>query len=78
MSPDHIHIMDLPVKPRACLYYYQGNFFHQLDLPGNCIGLVRGAIRKFMKANKALVARDRAHPDYKTLIQLFDEQMETV
>jgi nanoRNase/pAp phosphatase (c-di-AMP/oligoRNAs hydrolase) len=66
--------MDLPIKPRACLYYYQGNFFHPIDLPGSCVGLVKGAIRKFMKEKKALVAADRAHPEYKTLVQLFDEQ----
>lgn len=75
MTDDTIHIIDLPMKPRACLYYYQGNFYHPIDLPGNCVGLVKGTIRNFMKLNKALVASDRADPTYKTLTELFDEQM---
>lgn len=56
------------------LYYYRGNFYHPMDLQGAEIGRVRGAIRKFMKANKALIDADRADPGYKTLLTLFDEQ----
>lgn len=75
MSEDDITIMQLPTVPRSRLYYYQGNFYHPLDLPGACVGLVKRGIREFMKANRAMVERDRAHPDYKSLVQLFDEQM---
>lgn len=54
------------------LYYYQGNFFHPLFLAPGQEGRVKRAIRMFGKANKELIAKDRAHPKYKNLIQLFD------
>lgn len=56
------------------LYYYQGNFYHPLDLVGDSVGKVKRGIREFMRDNKELVETDRASPDYKTLLQLFDEQ----
>lgn len=74
MTTNTIHIMDLPTEPRSCLYYYQGNFYHPVDLPGNLLGKVRGAIRTFMKVNKEYVEQDRNDPSYKTLVQLFEEQ----
>jgi hypothetical protein len=70
-----IHICMLPGgKQRSNrLYYYQGNFYYPLDLVGKQVGLVKKGIREFTAANKELIARDRAHPDYKTLLQIFDE-----
>ncbi len=56
------------------LYYYQGNFFHPLYLHGSEVGRVKRAIREFIKGNSDRVNDDRAHPDYLTLPQLFDQQ----
>jgi hypothetical protein len=69
-----IHICHLPGGRRRSdrLYYYQGNFFHPLELGGSQVGLVKGAIRKFERDNAEMIARDRAHPDYKTILELFD------
>lgn len=69
-----ITILNLDTIPRSRLYYYQGNFYHPLDLHGRFIGQVRGAIHKFRKENKSLIEQDRKRPDYKTLVQIFDEQ----
>lgn len=62
------------IAPRAYLYYYQGNFYHPLDLIQDRVGKVKRAIREFIKNNKERIEKDRSHPDYKTLVQLFDEQ----
>ena len=75
MDTEHIQIEYLSTWPKGWLYYYQGNFYHPLDINGATVGKVRGLIRKFKKANKELVDRDRSHPDYKTLVEIFDEQM---
>ncbi len=68
---------EIPILTLKCqvgrLYYYQGNFYHPLDLSGRNVGLVKGAIRDFIKENKALVDSDRSCPEYKTLIEIFDE-----
>jgi hypothetical protein len=66
--------MDLDTDPRTNLYYYQGNFYHPVDVSGRILGQVRGGIRKFMREHKALFEHDRRQPDYKTLVQLFEEQ----
>lgn len=74
MDKEHIHICFLDTVPRSNLYYYQGNFFHPVELSGKFVGIVKGEIRKFMRANKEMVERDRKDPNYKTLVQLFEEQ----
>lgn len=56
------------------LQYFQGNFFHTLNLTGGLPGIIAYEIRKFMKENKALVAKDRASPDYLRMDQLADLQ----
>jgi hypothetical protein len=63
------HILNLTAQ-KGRLYYYQGNFYHPLDLVGNSVGLVKRGIREFLAKNKDMVARDRASPDYKTLVEL--------
>ena len=74
MSLNDITIMALDTRPRSRLYYYQGNFYYPLEgLKGDMIGKVKGAIRKWKKENAAMFAADRAHLDYKTLVQIFDE-----
>lgn len=65
------HILNLEGQ-KGRLYYFQGNFFHPMDLKGDNVGRVKGAIRKFMQANRAMVDRDRAAPGYLTLVQLAD------
>jgi hypothetical protein len=62
-------------KPNNRLYYYQGNFFLPISLHGGDYGRVKKAIRIFVKDNNELITKDRAHPDYKTRLDLFDEQM---
>lgn len=73
LSTEEIHILKLTAQ-KGRLYYFQGNFFHPVDLVGNSVGLVKRGIREFLKEHRELVERDRASPDYKTLVQLFDEQ----
>ena len=71
MSPDEHHILKLSGQ-KGRLYYYQGNFFHPLELVGSSVGLVKRGIREFMRDHAALVASDRADPEYRTLMQLAD------
>lgn len=52
------------------LYYYQGNFFGNLNLHGSENGRVKRAIREFTKANEKLIRDDRSSPDYRDLVQL--------
>ncbi len=73
---EHIEILKITSRPRSTLYYYQGNFFHTPDLKNEWVGLVKKAIRKFSKENKTMIERDRKDPSYKTLTELYDEQME--
>jgi len=57
------------------LYYYNGNFYYSLfGVPTNIMGQIRRQIRIFMKINAELVKQDRAHPDYKTKLELATEQ----
>lgn len=80
MSDEHTVLLDdvrttyAGDRARHCLYYYQGNFYAPLDIHGGDIGRVKKAIRQFKKANAEQIAQDRAHPDYKTLLELFDAQ----
>lgn len=69
MSTDEHHILKL-TDQKGRLYYFQGNFFHPLDLIGNSVGLVKRGIREFLRDHAALVKSDRAAPAYKTLTQL--------
>lgn len=76
-------ILDIPASAslthsRWRLYYFQGNFFYPLFLTGGDVGKVKGAIRKFKKKHKNMIACHRALTWYKTKLQLFDEQMEAV
>ena len=73
LSEQEYPILKLAAQ-KGRLYYYKGNFFHPLTLIGSSVGLVKRGIREFMAKNAALVARDRASPDYKSVVQLFDEQ----
>ena len=77
MNDADITIMNLPTCKNSRLYYYQGNFYYPLE--GVSIELkqrIRFKIAQFKKENAAMFAADRAHPDYKSIVQLFDEQME--
>lgn len=69
LSADEHHILRL-TSQKGRLYYFQGNFFHPLDLVGDSIGKVKRGIREFLRDHAPLVARDRASPDYRTLVQL--------
>lgn len=70
MTPNEIHITNLAGGRGRRLYYYQGNFFHPMDLVGAEPGQVKRGIRDFMKTHGALVEADRADHAYKTLLQL--------
>ena len=78
MNTEHIHICNLVDGQTGSLYYYQGNFYHPLTPLGRNIGKIKGGIRKFMRDNRALVESDRAHPEYRTLVELMDAQMEAL
>lgn len=71
MTTDEHHILNLHGQ-KGRLYYFQGNFFHPLDLVGSNVGVVKGAIRTFMRDNRAMVESDRASPDYRTPMQLME------
>jgi len=77
MSEQDITLIEFPPqrgRGRSRLYYYQGNFFMPLTLINDEVGKVKRAIREFCKKNADLVKTDRAHPSYKNLVELFDEQ----
>lgn len=87
MSEDDVTILDDVIvayvrkKPgftrvavHSRVYYYQGNFFYAISPQPDQLGRIRGAIRKFRKENRELVDKDRAHPDYRSIPQLLDEQ----
>lgn len=57
------------------VYYFEGNIFMPLTIHGGDAGRVNGAIKRFIKQNRERIRADRARPDYKTLTQLFDEQV---
>lgn len=58
------------------VYYYFGNFYSPLSgIPLQDKSRINRLIQNFMQDNKSMIERDRAHPDYKTLVELFDEQM---
>lgn len=74
MTAAEIHIARLSSRGNRRLYYYQGNFFHPIDLTGGEPGLVKRYIREFMRDNNKLVESDRADPAYRTPTQLADLQ----
>lgn len=57
------------------LYYYQGNFFMPLILRGDQSGRVKRAMRVFTQTHRKMIDDDRADQNYKTLMELFDEQI---
>lgn len=59
-----------------CLYYFEGNFYYPLFLPIKQKSRVTFLINKFRKENAGMIESDRAKPTYKTLVQLFEEQVE--
>lgn len=78
MDENDITIMELPrskFHARSRVYYYQGNFYHPLEMERETASRVKNIIKLFMNKNKEMIKRDRADPNYKNLIQLFDEQM---
>jgi hypothetical protein len=84
VDEEHIPILTLPrlynkrgqlIASMASVYYYQGNIHHPYDLLGDRIGKVKRAVTEFINKNKERIEKDRSHPDYKTLVQLYDEQM---
>ena len=56
------------------LYYYKGNFFRPIDVHKKFVTKINIAIFKFCKENAEMVERDRADHEYKTLVELCDEQ----
>lgn len=84
MDEEHIPILTLPrlynkrgqlIAAVSNVYYYQGNIYHPYDLLGDRIGKVKRVVTEFINKNKERIEKDRSHPDYKTLVQLYDEQM---
>ena len=78
MDEKDITIAQIPrsqFHARSRLYYYQGNFYHPLEMTRETASRVKNLINLFMKQNKEMIKRDRSHPDYKAMVQLFDEQM---
>ena len=77
LSEDEVEICR--IRGWGRVYYYQGNIFSPLEEPkGSDVGKVRKFIREFLEANAERVAKDRADPAYKTLVEIFDEQYPNV
>jgi hypothetical protein len=76
MSNQTFPILRFKNGSQTCwLYYYSGNFFYPLEIASRDLKLrIRRLIQIFMKANKALIRADRAHPDYLTKLQLAEAQ----
>lgn len=75
LSTKDITILQIPpVKGRQGyrVYYYQGNIFMPVDVNLKKNDQVRVAMGRFLRANKELVASDRASPEYRTLMELAD------
>jgi hypothetical protein len=77
ISSEQKTIVLLPVvmtskRTRGTLYYFAGNFFWPMDLHRSAVGMVNGAIRRFIKHNRDMIVADRAQPDYLTIEQLCD------
>lgn len=66
--------MKVGFKHVGRLYYLNGNFFSPDVIPGNQIGVYKRGVREFKKQHAEMIKKDRAHPDYRTLVQLLDEQ----
>ncbi len=60
------------------LYYYCGNFYQPLDPDGAWRGKINRAIREFTRDNLDRIKADQASPDYKDLLELFDEQCQSL
>lgn len=72
MGEEHPTLIKLS---RGSLYYYKGNFYYPLErLTSQDKNLIKLHTKKFVKENKALVNKDRSDPNYKTKLELFDEQ----
>lgn len=56
------------------LYYYQGNFYQPLSLVKKDKLRADRAVRLFKIDNKLMIEKDKADPDYKTLVEIFDDQ----
>jgi hypothetical protein len=83
VDEEHILITTLPrllnkrgfiIATMASVYYFKGNFYHPYDLLGNRVGIVKRAIEEFKLKNKERIEKDRSHPDYKTLVEIYNEQ----
>jgi hypothetical protein len=59
---------------RGRVYYYQGNIFQPMGLHGEEISSIRKAIKMFYKEYSKRIVMDRKHPNYKTLVELAEEQ----
>ncbi len=80
-NPDNIIIVRRVIKATrqvGSVYYYQGNIYGTSYLLPSELPRVRRIVRRFTKENAAMIAADRAESSYKTIVQLFDEQMEAV
>jgi hypothetical protein len=75
MTENDITILNLDIRPRSRLYYYQGNFYYPLEgLTANIKNLIKLKINQFKKENKEMILKDRKDPEYKNILQIFDEQ----
>ena len=78
LTPNDVNMLSLTrvirreTRTIGRVYYSNGNFFYPVELSDNHPGLVRGAIARFEKANKALIEKDRKDPNYVPYEDLFD------
>ena len=62
-------------RMRGRLYYYQGNFYYPLGLIKKDEDRVRRAITNFKIKNRDMIIQDQSHPNYKTILEIHDEQV---
>ena len=63
---------------KSRIYYYQGNVYQPIGGYKNrkVKEQVERKIKAWMRQNKEMILKDRAHPEYKTLVQLADLHFE--
>ena len=68
------HVRTAKYSMYGRVYYYHGNIFQPFGIHGSDAARVRIGIRNFMRDNKDMILADRKHPEYKTLVELYDSQ----
>ncbi len=56
------------------VYYFEGNFYAGTSEEPDFLKQLKKLVSAFMKQHRPMVYQDRKKPEYKTLVQLMEEQ----